>query len=266
MPEGDSIRTDAARLRPVLSGATIEFVDGNGAVRKHQRALTGARISEIRTQGKHLMIDTGDDITIHVHLGMTGSWHIRTRGTAQDPPRRGGADRLLLVTGSHVVVCEAAPTVEVGRRASVDRSIRRLGPDILDIEFDHQDFLTRVRLLDAATAVAEAITDQRVVSGIGNVYKSEVLFLEGVHPLTPLSRLDDGDLRGLVDRAAAIMYPNATRSGRRTTTGRRDRGGEFWVYDRAGKPCRRCRNGIESAMAGTGHPRVTYWCPQCQSR
>jgi endonuclease-8 len=270
MPEGDSIARAAAKLSPLV-GATIVEVDGVPDVRRWRPKLVGREVNAIRTHGKHLVIDVDGDVSIHVWLGMPGRWRIDRRDGAGrseiegEPERRAfdrGAIRLQLVTESHRATCYSAPTVEVERTRVIDHSLRRLGPDILDDAFDFEAFHVRTELLPASTSVADMLLDQRVVSGIGNEYKNEVLFLEGVHPATTLGALTVEHLDALMVRAARIMKPNARRRGERNTTGLAHAGS--WVYDRAGKPCRRCRSPIMSAGVGDRFERITYWCPECQ--
>jgi endonuclease-8 len=271
MPEGDSYARAAAKLRPALLGKTITSVDGGPNVRRWSDRLIGHEVAAIRTHGKHLFIDVVGDVTIHVWMGMPGRWRIsdrtgaatfegeRTR-TRQDP----GAIRLLIETDTHRAVCLSAPTVEVERRRVIDRVVRRLGPDVLDDTFDMQSFLQRARLLDPAASVADMLLDQRVLAGVGNEYKNEILFLEGLHPTRLVADVDDDVLSALAARASRLMKPNATRAGSRVTTGYNRRGMQAWVYERSGEPCRRCHTDIEVTHMGRPNPRITYWCPKCQ--
>jgi endonuclease-8 len=252
MPEGDTVARAAARLRPVLVGRTLTVADGAPPVRRWASRLVGHTVVGVRTHGKHLFIDVEGGVTIHVHLGMPGRWRVFDR-----PGRLGdrGAVRLLLGTAAHTAVCYAAPTVEVDRRQVMDRVLARLGPDVLDTEIDLASVSERAALLPPGTIVADLLLDQRVVAGVGNKYKSEVLFLEGLHPETPATLLGADRIEALARRARRIMRPRRPRD----TTG----AGDGWVYDRAGRPCRRCRTAIQQAMIGA-RPRVTFWCPRCQ--
>ena len=117
-------------------------------------------------------------------------------------------------------------------------------------------------MLAPEAAVSDLLLDQRIVAGIGNEYKCEVLFLERIHPLTPVSRLGNPD--SLVGRARRLMRPNATAQAPRTTTGDHLRARATFVFERTGKPCRRCRTAIVQGWVGAPHPRITYWCPTCQ--
>ncbi|MGF1665494.1 MAG: DNA-formamidopyrimidine glycosylase family protein [Acidimicrobiia bacterium] len=268
MPEGDSYTRVAALLRPAFVGVTLTAVDGVPAVRRWSDRLIGARVEGVRTRGKHLLIDICGDITIHVWMGMPGWWRIGPKGGVgrTEGERTGSHDsgdvRLLIGTIDHIATCHAAPVVEVDRRRVIERTLRRIGPDVLDAHFDLDEYRTRVALLPGTTLAADLLLDQRVLAGVGNEYKNEVLFLEGIHPCRLLQDLTGDQIDGLANRSRRIMLPNAERGGARDTTGLP--GMEGWVYQRAGKPCRRCRTAILTDRVGERHPRVTFWCPLCQ--
>jgi endonuclease-8 len=258
MPEGDSYARAAARLRPVLIGRTLEAVDGDPAVRPWAPRLVGRTVTGIRTHGKHLLIDLEGDVTIHTWLGMPGRWLVRRRDERLPDP---GAVRLALTTATHVAVCLSAPVVEVERRRVIDQGLERLGPDVLAPGFDAEALRERAGALPPSTTAAELLVDQRVLAGVGNEYRSEVLFLEGVHPLTPLFALGPEGVARLAARARRLMLPNAAGTGRRRLGD--GLGGGTWVYRRTGRPCRRCGTVIVSAAIGRP-ARSVWWCPSCQ--
>jgi endonuclease VIII len=271
MPEGDTYARAAAVARRVLEGHAVLAVAGVPDIRRRADRVVGHVVSEIRTIGKHLLVDLASGWTIHVWLGMPGRIvvaggssrsHIGEPLTRSEVPDT-GAIRLRLETSQGTVAVIAAPTVEIERRGVIDTSLASLGPDVLAEAFDWAGYAARSGWVNPARPVAEVVLDQRVLSGIGNVYKSEILFLERVHPLTAWGRLDERSITALAHRAIALMTPNATRS-HRITTGVGTPGREYWVYKRAGKPCRRCRTPIQSAEMGSP-PRRTYWCPTCQT-
>jgi endonuclease VIII len=145
-----------------------------------------------------------------------------------------------------------------------------LGPDLLSIDFDRDEALRRLRA-NGALPIADALLDQRIMAGIGNVYKSEVLFLCRINPFTRVDQLDDGQLAAPIDTAQRLLRinvttqlaPMTTYSGLRRTTGRSNPSDRLWVYGRARRPCRRCGTLIESRKQGPD-ARSTYWCPTCQ--
>jgi endonuclease VIII len=268
MPEGDSYSRVAARLRRGMVGRRLVAVDGVAAIRRRADALVSAEVEAVRTHGKHLLVDVSGDLTIHVWMGMPGRWTITDAAGGRHVEgefvgrQDRGAMRLLLATDSQTAVCYSAPTVEVGRRREIAHALRRLGPDVLDVPFDLDEYRRRVALLPADTLVADMLMDQRVLAGVGNEYKNEVLYAEGIHPMTALGSLGADRLDALALRSARMMLPNAERVGPRVTTG--IAGMQSWVYDRAGMPCRRCRSRIASARIGARNPRISFWCPRCQ--
>jgi endonuclease-8 len=254
MPEGDSYTLAAARIRPVLVGRTVTSVTGAAPdVRRHSGSIEGAEVTEVRTLGKHLMIDLANGLTIHIHLGMPGRVVVR-RLPAGDGP----AVRLALNTDAGSASVLAAPTVEVDRRKVVDHELRRVGPDLLANEFDWHRFRHLAAIYPAGRTVSDFLLDQRVMAGIGNVYRCETLFLEGIEPRRSMDQINPAQRDGLAERARRLMLANAQRPGRATTGD-----GRLWVYERAGRPCRRCRTEIMAAWIGEP-ARITYWCPICQ--
>lgn len=254
MPEGDSYARAANKVGAVLSGEMIEGVGGSApATSRWLARIIGARVIEVRSQGKRLLITLDTGITISGHLGMTGRIRVG-RGT-----REPGPESLLLQTAHHHVVFDAS-RIDAHRSAVIEAGLTRLGPDLLDPDFRSRD--TRAELYPEDRTVSELLLDQRVMTGVGNVFKNEVLFLEKVNPATPVGALTDEQIDSLIERARRLLVANAARPVR-TTTGLPGPGGRNWVYGRAGLPCRRCRQAIQMQMIGRP-PRVTYWCPGCQ--
>jgi endonuclease-8 len=170
------------------------------------------------------------------------------------------AMRVAISTADVRAVCFAAPVVEVLTAAEVERHPRlsALGPDLTGPEPDLAAATARIgRLADAQ--IGAALLDQRVAAGIGNIYKSELLFACRVDPFAPVAALAPDTLAGLLSTAAALLRANAQRPGPRSTTPR----GRLAIYGRAGLPCPRCDERIASARQGE-QARVTYWCPRCQ--
>lgn len=222
------------------------------------RRIVGHEVVEATAHGKHLLIHFSNGWTLRTHLQMTGSWHV------YEPDERWskspGKARVVLETESVTAVCFAAPTVQMAPWHIVAKRIENLGPDLMD-DVDASVLADRMFALAAGRTVADTILDQDIMAGIGNVYKSEVLFLEGIHPDTPVGDLEHQAASALVERSHLLLTAN--RGKKRTTTGQRGSGHDTWVYGRAGAPCRRCGSQIES---GIREPlqRSTYWCPTCQ--
>lgn len=264
MAEGDTIYRTAERLRPIV-GETIVAAraqPGPGLRRVPDLSrLVGARVTSVESRGKQLLIGFDNGLTMRSHLRMTGSWHLHRRGERWRRPVRQAT--AIVETDRFVAVAFNTPVIELltddGLRRS--RPLVTLGPDLLSPDFDADEALRRLRERDGVE-LAAALLDQRAVAGIGNVYKSELAFLEGFDPWAPVSAFDDAELRRALEMARRLLAANA-HGGRRTTTGRRAPGEGLWVYGRAGRSCRRCGSVILSRRQGEG-ARTTYWCPSCQ--
>lgn len=203
-------------------------------------------------------------------MRMKGSWHIYRPGEAWQRPR--GEARIVIETADFVAVAFNVPIAEFldERQAARQEDLRSIGPDLLGATFDEADAVHRLQAR-GPQAISEALLNQRVVAGIGNVYKSETLFLEGVHPETPVRALDEQKLRELLRTARKLLKANVadasseivTYRGLRRTTGRTDPDERLWVYGRGGRACRRCGAAIAYRKTGPD-ARGTYWCPACQ--
>jgi endonuclease-8 len=269
VPEGDTLFRTAAGLRPYLVGRTVTAARtaGPGPVPRLER-IVGREIKAVDALGKNLLIRFDNGLEIRTHLRMTGTWHRYRPGERwRRPPARA---RLVIEVPGAVAVCFDAPVVELleQRTESLHPALGNLGPDLLDPAFDPAEALRGLRDPGRAnTAIGEALVDQRALAGIGNVYKSEVLWIERVSPFAQVGELDAGALERLVGTARRLLVANTspTRGPERvTTTGDRGAPGPLYVYGRTGRPCRRCRTRIASAQQGRDLPRTTYWCPACQ--
>lgn len=269
MPEGDTLFRTAAGLRPYLVGRVVTGARASGPGPLPQvHRIVGREISDVMAIGKNLIIRFEGGLEIRTHLRMTGSWHRYRPGERwRRPPARA---RLVLEVPGAVAVCFDAPVVELfeQRTEVLHPALAGLGPDLLAPAFDAAEALRRLRDPSRAlTSIAEVLLDQRAMAGIGNVYKSEVLWIERISPFARVSSLDDATLERLIATARRLLLANAERRGgpeRTTTAGDRGAPGPLYAYGRAGRPCRRCRTAIVRARQGTERPRLTYWCPACQ--
>jgi endonuclease VIII len=262
MPEGDTIHRIARALGPILCGRRLDRI----ALRDRGEvdALTGARVESVEAVGKHLLVHFQGDWSLRVHLGMNGRV---TRHHVRQPLR--GRPTAVLVSGETLIAVERAFTAELVRTTALRAhpKLARLGPDLLADPPALEDVVRRARRpAYRAREIGDLLLDQRVAAGIGNVYKSEVLFECRVHPRTPVGDLAADRLRGVYETAAARMRENlATR--RRTTVPLRRRARpsseRLWVYGREGKPCLECGSAIERFLQGD-MARSTYFCPGCQ--
>jgi endonuclease VIII len=262
MPEGDTILRTARALDRALTGRAVIRFEAPRLIGRRPRP--GATVTGVEARGKHLLIHFDDRLSLHTHMRMNGSWHLYRPGA---PWRKSpGAARVVIEVDSAVAVCFSAPVVEVVSEPDRHPALAALGPDLAREGADIDDAVARMGRLPPATEVADALLDQRVACGVGNVYKSEVLFACGVDPTTPVAELPLARRRQLLDTAARLLRANLDGWPRTTITSRTPHApgnGGLAVYGRAGRPCRRCGNQVRSRRRGDG-ARVTYWCPVCQ--
>jgi endonuclease VIII len=261
MPEGDTIWRTARTLERVLAGKpVVRFGSMLPAVaaRAERLKLVGRVIERVEARGKHLLVQFAGGPVLHTHQGMRGSWRIqRTRGA--EPLPRG---RAVIDTGGSVAVCSLAPVVELlsASQASAHPALSRLGPDLLASAFDAAEARRRL-MARAHEPIGVAVMDQTALAGIGNVYKSEVLFLCGVSPFAKVATLDVVTLDRIIATAATLLSRNLGSGMRRTTSALAP--GPLWVYRRSGQPCRRCGALVGRIVQGE-QVRSTYYCPSCQ--
>jgi endonuclease-8 len=273
MPEGDTIYRAARTLHTALAGQIVtRFETGLAqlAALDRNEPVAGRVVEQVAAAGKHLLMTLSGGIVLRTHMRMNGSWHIYRPGERwQRSPR---AMRILIETSDWVAVAFNVYVAEFVRTDQLHRHrpVATLGPDLLG-DFDAAHALLRVRQ-QGARAVHEVLLDQRVMAGIGNVYKSEILFLSGLHPDTPADVVPDEDWQRLMSLARTLLKANIAESsgqgietyrGLRRTTGRMNAEERLWVYSRGGRPCRKCGSRIASRKDGDD-ARVTYWCPVCQ--
>jgi endonuclease VIII len=263
MPEGDTIFRTAATLRKWIGGRVIS--DATSAVSGVDATLLIGRLaSRVEPLGKHVLMqfdhEGNEPLLLRTHMMMTGSWHVYPLGGAWQRPKRQA--RLILVASDRIAVCFNAPVVELtSETIDTAAGVSHLGPDILAAEFDVDAAVNRARRQPADRPLGELLLDQRVVAGIGNIYRCESLFLQGHHPWTPTGSLSTEVLTELLLRAEGLMRQNLVAS----RVARDLDGGPnlTWVYRRAGKPCRRCGSLVESRPQGP-QARTAYWCGTCQ--
>jgi endonuclease-8 len=265
MPEGDTIARTADVLRAALVDRTITHARAQpqqGMRRVPDLSpLVGRSVTRVESRGKHLLIGFDGGLTLRTHLRMRGSWHRYRPGERWLRPAH--AASVVLETASAVAVAFSTPVVELLTETDLRRStvLRALGPDLLADDYDADEALRRLRAL-GEEELGNALLDQRAVAGIGNVYKSEVPFIERLDPWSPVRAVSDDDLRAVLATARRLLQAN-TRGGARVTTGSTVRGRGLHVYGRAGRPCRRCGTSIRSGRQGP-LARLTFWCPRCQ--
>lgn len=264
MPEGDTIFRAARTLHAALAGRTVTRFASSlpqvAAAARHYR-IEGRTVRAVEARGKHLIVRFEGGPSLHTHMRMTGSWHLYRVGT---PWRKSAAAaRAVIQTGDRLAVCFAAPVVEwlTPAQEAEHAPLAGLGPDLLATGFDAAQARAGLRAC-APREIGDALMDQRALAGIGNVYKSETLFLCGVDPFAGVESLDDATLDRLIATAALELRRNVTPGAgtRRTREGPE----RVWVYRREGQPCLRCGAFVRMRRQGED-ARSTYWCPRCQA-
>lgn len=260
MPEGDTVRILAAHLDAALSGQRLTHAQVRGQVWPN---LSGRYIQGVDSKGKHLYMALDGGLCLRSHLGLYGSWHrYRPHERWLKPESQA---TLVLGVGDWVYVCfnarEVALTRSLGFESADQR--RRLGPDLTRGMPEAGVLRARALALNPPdTPLVDLLLDQRVACGIGNVYKSEVLFLHRRPPLQPLGEQSLRDFADLYGTATRLLRRNLG-GGPRITREIPDGRGPLWVYGRAGLPCLVCGTPVRRERLGR-NPRSTYWCPTCQ--
>lgn len=262
MPEGDTIHRAARTLHAALAGRTVvrfETVFGQLA----RIDVTGRTIERVDAAGKNLLMHFSGDLHLRTHMRMNGSWHIYRVGERWRKPF--SDMRILLETDAWVAVAFSVPVAEFhdGRSLARQEDLLRIGPDFLGETFDFDEAKRRIRER-RDEEIADVLLNQRVVAGIGNEYKSELLFMSRVSPFARVSEVSDDQLDAILRTSRKVMLANVNkRSAARITNFSLDPAQKQYVYGRGGKPCRRCGTRIEYAKQGKD-VRGTYWCPKCQ--
>jgi endonuclease-8 len=272
LPEGDTIFRAARTLHKALSGRVVtgfQSVFPQLTRVDVDRPLRGRTIERVTSRGKHLLIWFSGDLVLRTHMRMNGSWHIYRQGERWQRPRHDM--RIVISTDAFEAVAFTVPVAELGSAADIEGDLEAVGPDPLSEAFDSSEAVRRLRAR-GEMEIADALLDQRAIAGIGNVYKSEVLFAARVNPFSVVADLTDDTLEKLVALATKFMRANVTDgttaaivtyTGFRRTTGRADPSARLWVYGRGGEPCRRCGTPISRQKQGP-NVRSTYWCERCQ--
>jgi endonuclease VIII len=251
MAEGDTILRTARRLEVAVGGQELAVRAGNGRGRAAGVArLDGCRLERVEARGKHLLLHFGA-LVLHSHLGMSGSWQVVKPGDRWRKPA--SAAWVTLAGETAQVVQFGGPTLRVLSTTQLRRDpvLAQLGPDILAPEFDLAAAIAGLRA-SPDRELGDALLDQRLIAGIGNIFKSEACFAAKANPWCKTGQLSDAELQEVLVAARRLMRESVE-------VGRPDPA----VYRRAGRPCPAC--GTPIAARGQGDAdRRTYWCPRCQ--
>ena len=268
MPEGNVIHYQAATLRRLFERKRVRVDSPQGRFADGAALVNGRMVRSVEAVGKHLFIDMGNDLSIHVHLGLFGKWRFG-KGAAPDPR---GLVRMRIQSKDAYAELRGPTCCEVLTRAEKDDVLARIGPDPIRDDADPERAWRRISR--SQMSIGALLMDQRTISGVGNIYRAEVLFRHGISPFragASLTRAEfdavwadlvalmrQGTKRGRIDTVRAEHLPDVM--GR---AARKDRhGGEVYVYRRHGQPCYLCGSKINMK---TMQARKLYWCGSCQA-
>ncbi len=264
MPEGDTLHKLARYLSPRLRGQLLEPIEVPNAPRA--LIVDDDEVEEVFARGKHLLIQLGSGRCLRVHLGMNGTFHhyrhhVRWKRSARTA-------QVVLATQEDVFVCFRPTKVELSW-STPPPSVRALGPDLALGPPDPQILAERLKAaMQRSPRLDDVLLDQQICSGIGNVYKSEILFIGQVSPNRPIDSLSESKVLELFDIGSRLLRDNLEGGPRVTTRSGLNQldpnGSNLWVYGRRNLPCFRCGHLISRAITGR-QTRVTYWCTQCQN-
>ena len=256
MPEGDTLRWHANRIRPVLEGRAPDEVRPHARF-THDRLverMQGVTCTEVESRGKNLLLHFDGGWVLHSHLGMVGTWGVYRGGRRWGrSPRRAW---LVMRVGGVEIVQFDGPTLQLltEGRVRFEPRLARLGPDVLDDEFDYRECLRRLRLDDPTRPIGDSLLGQTILAGIGNMWKAEGCWEAQVDPWRPMREVSDEEVTRIIE----LVRPRMIDSGIHGPMSI-----EAKVYGRAGQPCPRC--GTRIAQRGQREDnRLTYWCPGCQ--
>jgi endonuclease-8 len=278
MPEGDTIYRAARALQKAIGGKVVTgFETGLAKLARvnDDTPLVGRTVEKVESRGKWCLIFFSGDLVLVTHMLMSGSWHLYRTGERWQMGR--GRMRVVIRTTEWEAVGFNIPVAEFHTAHSLERSgqVPKLGPDILSEGFTVEDGVARMAAYGRANPDAEigsVLLNQRVLAGLGNVYKSEVAFAAGVNPFRAMKTITPREMQAMVDLAQRYMQANVvdgngdgivTYSGNRRTTHAMNREERLWVYRRQGQECRRCGAAVMMRKQGL-EARSTYWCPECQ--
>jgi endonuclease-8 len=276
MPEGDTIFRTARNIGRALVGKPlIGFRSTYPLLTRFNddHPLAGQTVDRVEARGKWLLIYFSGGGILTSHLLMNGRWHLYRQGERWQLPRF--HMRIVIENSEYQAVGFRVPVARMHTAQSLERDlhIARAENDLLRAEFDDEGALARL-LARPAEAIADVLLDQAVLAGVGNVFKSEICFVQGLHPFRTVETLTREQAASAIACARKLLKANVLedsgdtivtfRSQQRRTTHASDPGESLWVYGRTGEPCRRCGEAIRRRIQGAD-ARVTFWCPCCQA-
>jgi endonuclease VIII len=275
MPEGDTIFRTARSMGHALIGKPITGFRSNYPLLTRfddDTPIAGQTVDGVESRGKWLLVHFSGGATLVTHMLMNGVWHLYRSGERWRKPARDM--RIVLENRDYQAVAFTVPVARfyTAQALARERRIPPPGSDVLSEDFDPTAAANRVRAC-AGKEIGDVLLHQHVFAGVGNVFKSEVCFLQRVNPFCQVAALTDARVRALIDTAHSLVAANVLedsgnmivtyRGQQRRTMQHSDPQDSLWVYGRAGAPCRRCGAIIRRRLQGPD-ARVTFWCPVCQ--
>ena len=278
MPEGDTIFRSARALERALAGHVVTgFETGLAPLARvnDETPLVGRTVEKVESRGKWCLLHFSGDLILVTHMLMSGTWHLYRTGEKWWMGR--SRMRAVIRTADWQAIAFNVPICEFHTARSLERSsqVPKLGPDILSDEYTAESgaaILRRYAAENPHAEIAVVLLNQRVLAGLGNVYKSEVAFAAGVNPFRAMGTITEREMSVMADVSHRYMKANVldgsgdgiiTYSGNRRTTHNANREERLWVYGRGGQECRRCGATVMMRKQGE-QARSTYWCPECQ--
>jgi endonuclease VIII len=275
MPEGDTIFRTARSMGRALAGKPITAFRSNYPLLTgfhEDTPITGQTVDSVESRGKWLLIHFSGGATLATHMLMNGSWHLYPHGERWRRPSRDM--RIVLENRDYQAVAFTVPVARIytAQALAREKRIPPRGSDVLNPDFDPAAAALRVRAR-AGEEIGEVLLHQQVLAGVGNVFKSELCFVERVNPFCLVAALTDQQVEALIGTAQRLVAANVLedsgnlivtyRGQQRRTTYRTSPQDSLWVYGRSGDSCRRCDTTIRHRLQGP-EARVTFWCPVCQ--
>ncbi len=275
MPEGDTIFRTARSIGRAFIGQPITVFRSTYPLLTRfndDTPLAGQTVDRVEARGKWMLIHFSGGGILASHLLMNGRWHIYRHGERWQLPRF--HMRIVIENDHYQAVGFRVPVAEMHTARSLERNTRipRPNTDLLSNDFDAEAALERL-LARPQEAIADALLDQSVLAGVGNVFKSEVCFVNGLHPFRAIGTLTREEAAAAIASARKLLRANVLedsgdlivtfRGQQRRTTHESDPSASLWVYGRNNEPCRRCGEAIRRRLQGA-HACVTFWCPRCQ--
>jgi len=256
--EGDSLKRAEIRLQPVLLGRKVESIWFKKIRGSKPRA--GQTITRVEAQGKNLLIEFDGKLVLRTHLGMHGSWKSFPGKTIDvDDVRYRPGNSASLTTSSGTAICAKAQVIETFAASQPPAAIAKLGPDLISTDPDFNSVVENAQA-KPKLMLCEALLDQQIACGIGNIYKSEALFHARLNPFQTVEACDEHQLREVFETASRMLRDNSRSGDQRRRT---SLVGQYYVYERYRLPCRRCTTPIRRDYRGE-FERSTYSCPRCQ--